>query len=223
MFIPIPVHIRDGQKLDSYPLANTVLIAINVLVFWWGWHPWVGTGSSPLTILTYAFGHADVWHLAANMFTLLIFGTAVNRRVGNEWYLVIYLGSSCALGLFVWLFVPGHFLGASGAIFAVIAVALLLLPSARIDIAYFALFPTTLLVGLLHAPHQPAGWFIRWDRFLMRAWWGLFLVPLLELWGLIAVGWNWTNLGHLLGLLFGILAVLLLPTRITLNRRWSAA
>ena len=46
-----------------------------------------------------AFGHADLWHLAGNMLTLLVFGTPVNRRLGNGWYLVAYMGSAISLGL----------------------------------------------------------------------------------------------------------------------------
>ena len=48
---------------------------------------------------------------------------------------------------------------------------------------------------------------------------GLLLIPFLELWGLFWSGWNWTNLGHLVGLVCGIAAVLLLPTRVTMKRR----
>ena len=47
---------------------------------------------------------------------------------------------------------------------------------------------------------------------------GLFLVPLLEISGLVSRGWNWTNLGHLFGLVCGIVCVLLLPTQISMNR-----
>jgi membrane associated rhomboid family serine protease len=218
MFIPLPVRLHDGREFHAIPVVNGLLVVVNVLVFWLGWHPWVGPGTGLSTVLTYAFGHADLWHLAGNMLVLLVFGTPVNRRLGNGWYLVAYLGSAIALGLFARLFSAGHLIGASGAIFAVIAIACLLLPSAIIEIWYFAMFPLTLLIGLLQRPKHWVFWFIRWDWFEMRAWWGLFLVPLLELWGLLWCGWNWTNLGHLLGLLCGVGAVLLLPTRISMNR-----
>ena len=217
MFLPLPIKLRDGREFHSIPVVNGVLVVVNVLIFCLGWRPAVGPGTGPLSILTYAFGHADFWHLVGNMLALLVFGTPVNRRLGNGWYLVAYLGSAIALGVFARLFASGPLIGASGAVFAVIAIACLLLPSAIIEIFYIALFPTTLLVGLIQRPKHWVFWFIRWDSFELRAWWGLFLVPLLELWGLFWAGWNWTNLGHLLGLVCGFCLVLLLPTRVSMR------
>ncbi len=219
MFVPIPVNLRDGREFETIPVVNGLLVACNVLVFWIGWHPVVGPGTGLLSIITYAFGHANVYHLVGNMLALLVFGTPVNRRLGNGWYLLAYLGAATSLGLFARLFSPGLLIGASGAIFAVIAIAILLMPSAIIEVFYFALFPFTLLIGLVQPPKHWVFWFIRWDKFELRVWWGLFLVPLLELWGLFCNGWNWTNLGHLFGLLCGVAIVLLLPTEITMKRR----
>jgi membrane associated rhomboid family serine protease len=219
MFFPLPVSLRDGRDFEPIPVVNGLLVVINVLIFWIGWHPMVGPGTGILSILTYAFGHASVYHLVGNMFALLVFGTPVNRRLGNGWYLIAYLGAAITLGLFVKLFCPGWLIGASGAIFAVIAIALLLMPSAVLDVYYFALFPVTLITGVLQPPKHWVFWFIRWDFFAMRVWWGLFLVPFLELSGLYWNGWNWTNLGHLAGLVCGVIIVLLLPTEITMRRR----
>lgn len=217
MFLPVPIKLRDGREFHAIPVVNGLFVVINVLVFCAGWHPAVGPGTGPFSILTYAFGHAGLWHLAGNMLALLVFGTPVNRRLGNGWYAIAYLGSAMALGLFARLFAPAGLIGASGAIYAVIAVASLLLPAAIIEVFYIALFPTTLLVGLVSRPKHWVFWFIRWDTFELRAWWGLFLVPLLELWGLFWSGWNWTNLGHLFGLVCGVVVVLLLPTRISMR------
>jgi membrane associated rhomboid family serine protease len=219
MFIPIPIRFHDGREFHAIPVVNGLLVVLNVLIFVLGWQPYVGPGAGLFSVVTYAFGHAGVYHLVGNMLALLVFGTPVNRRLGNGWYLVVYIGTVLAMGIFARLFCYGHFLGASGAIFAVIAIALLLFPSALMDIAYFALFPVTLIAGLLSPPKHWVFWFIRWDVFQLRAYWGLLLVPLLELWGLFWVGWNWTNLGHLSGLLCGVIAVLFLPTSITMNRQ----
>lgn len=218
MFFPIPIRIRDGRQFHAIPVVNGILVVINVLVFCLGWHPAVGSGTGLFSVLTYAFGHADVCHLAGNMVALLVFGTPVNRRLGNEWYLLSFLGSALFLGLFARLFCSGLLIGASGAIFSVIAIACLLLPSAIIEIWYFALFPMTLPLGVFNRPKPWVYWFIRWDTLEVRAWWGLIFVPFLELWGLFRIGWNWTNLGHLLGLLCGVAVVLLLPTPIAMNR-----
>src|SRR5579872_2161990 len=148
MFFPVPIRLQDGRDFHAIPVVNGLLVVINVLIYSLGWHPFVGPGTGFFSILTYAFGHAGLWHLSGNMLALLVFGTPVNRRLGNGWYLLAYLGSALFLGLFAWLFSGGYLIGASGAIFAVIAIACLLLPSAIIEIWYFALFPMTLLIGL---------------------------------------------------------------------------
>ena len=219
MFVPIPVKLQDGREFETIPVVNGLLVVANVLAFWIGWHPVVGPGTGLLSILTYAFGHANVFHLIGNMLALLVFGTPVNRRLGNGWYLISYLGAAVTLGLFARIFSPGLLIGASGAIFAVIAIALLLMPSAMLEVYYFALFPVTLITGVLSPPKHWVFWFIRWDSFQLRVAWGLLLVPLLELWGLYWNGWNWTNLGHLFGLVCGVIIVLMLPTQITMKRR----
>lgn len=221
MFIPIPIRFHDGRAFHVIPVANGLLVALNVImfVFGYGGELAVGRGSGLLSILTHAFGHAGIYHLAGNMLALLVFGTPVNRRLGNGWYLIVYLGSVLAMGLFAWLFCSGRMVGASGVIFAIIAMALMLFPSALIEIAYFAMFPVTLIAGILSPPQHWVFWLIRWDVLTLKAYWGLLLVPLLEFWGLFWSGWNWTNLGHMSGLLCGVVAVLLLPTTITMNRK----
>ena len=163
MFFPLPIKVRDGRHFQAIPAANSLLVALNVVIFCLGWHPSVGRGSSPFGIVTYAFGHADIGHLSFNMLTLLVFGSALNRRIGNVWYLLTYLGSSIALGLFAWVFRSGTMMGASGAIFAVIAMTMLLPPMATVESFYFALFPVTLLLAFIKPPPQWVFWFIRWD------------------------------------------------------------
>jgi membrane associated rhomboid family serine protease len=153
------------------------------------------------------------------MWTLLVFGNPLNRRLGNGYYLALYLGTLLTLGVFARLFCTGYLVGASGAIFGVVAACVLLMPSAMVDLYYFALFPITLLIGLFHRPAHWLFWFIRWDRFEMRAVWGILLVPFLEVWGLYWWGWNWTNLGHLFGVVCGVAIVLMLPEELTMKRR----
>jgi membrane associated rhomboid family serine protease len=223
MFIPVPYRLLDGREFQPIPVVNALLIVVNVMVYCLGWHPVVGPGTGLFSVVTYAFGHAGAMHLIGNMLALLVFGTAVNRRLGNGWYFLVYFGSALAIGLFARLFLSSYLLGASGAIFAVIAVATLLLPSAVIEIGYFALFPMTLLIGLFSRPKHWVFWFIRWDSFSMRCVWGLFLVPLLEVMGLFLNGWNWTNLAHLAGVACGIAAVLLMPAQVTMRRSRRSA
>ena len=219
MFFCLPVSVEDQRRRESVPIANGVLITINVLLFWFSQVMYVGPGTGFFSIATYAFAHAGIVHLLGNMWVLWVFGNPVNRRIGNGYYLLAYLGTVVVVGLLARLFFGQAVLGSSGAIFAVMAICLLLIPSALVEVFYIAIFPLTVLVGLVSKPEHWVFWFIRWDRFKIRALWGLLIVPALELWGLFWWGWNWTNIGHLLGLVCGVAFVLLLPVKISMNRR----
>ena len=155
------------------------------------------------------------------MWVLWVFGNPVNRRLGNGLYLLVYLGCLLAVGLFARLILPVGLVGASGAIFAVITIALILMPAALIESAYLALFPLTLLLGLWNRPKYELNWFLSWGIVAVPAWWCLVLIPLMELfsvfWRWWTFGWisSWTPGAHLLGILCGVAAVLMLPARIT--------
>ena len=98
------------------------------------------------------------------MWFLWLFGNPVNRRLGNKYYLLSYLGTILALGLFAWLFAPGRLRGSSGAIFAVMLLFMMLMPRAVVRVGYVALFPFTLLVGLFSRPKNWVFWFLRLGR-----------------------------------------------------------
>jgi len=232
MFLFMPVRVHESSGSERVPWANSLLIVVNVLVFVFlteifGWNLAVGRGTSLPTILTYGFAHSGPLHLISNMWFLWLFGNPVNRRLGNGYYLLSYIGTIVALGIFAWLFAPGLLLGSSGGIFAVMLLFMMLMPRAVVQIGYVALFPVTLLIGLFSRPKDWAFWFVRWDTFDFHSWIGFVLITLLEVWslwsGLWAGYWNWTNLGHLFGLMCGVVIVLLLPTQVTMNRRLRAS
>ena len=184
MFAFVPLQLKQPGTKTTIPVVNATLVAINVLAFFFGWCDcWaVGPGTGLLSILTYGFAHVSTAHLVANMWVLLVFGNPVNRRIGNFYYLLTYLGSIVALGLFAKLLLGAPLMGASGAVFAVVTIAVILMPSALIEIGYLALFPITLIVGLLSKPAHWVYWFIRVGVFSLRALWCLLLIPLMQLW-----------------------------------------
>jgi len=89
------------------------------------------SGRGALSLVTYMFLHAGFQHLMTNMFVLFTVGRAVEKEVGTRRFGLIYLGSGVLGGL-------AHVtvntrssvpvVGASGAIFGLIAVLLLLMP-----------------------------------------------------------------------------------------------
>ena len=206
MFVAVPIEIRQVRASNILPTANSVLVAINVIVFGLGvtsnWH--IGPGQAWWSVLSYGFTHASAWHLIGNMYVLLLIGNPVNRRLGNAYYALAYCGTIVAMGLLGWLSGLGPLMGSSGAIFAVVAMFILLMPAAIVKLSYLALFPVSLLVGLINKPDEWLEWFFRYGTFHVRAWWTVMIVPLIELWGLfwwrIALGaWESNHLSHLIG------------------------
>jgi membrane associated rhomboid family serine protease len=219
MFLVLPWKLRHAGASHRPPAANVAIIAISVAFYVFGGYWPVGPSTGPLSILLYAFSHASFWHLTLNMWTLWVFGNPVNRRLGDGHFLLAYLGSAVALGLFARLVMPVAMVGSSGAIFAVIVIALILMPAAVLEVACVALFPLTVVVGLLSKPKHLLEWLARGVIHPVVALWALALIAILQLVSFFWCGWSPTHLAHLLGMLCGLAVVLLLPTRVTMGRR----
>jgi len=94
-------------------------------------------------LLTSAFLHENILHIAFNMYALYLFGPFVEQALGRVRFIAAYLTMSVGASAFVyWLSDPGTLtIGASGAIFGLFGMALILLLKAKQDV-------TTLLVLL---------------------------------------------------------------------------
>lgn len=223
MFVLLPTRVQQPHSGSAAPWANCCLVAFTIVAFVCGWSSswYIWPDSGRWSILTYGFAHGSPWHLIVNMIVLAVIGNPVNRRLGNGWYLLTYFGTMLALGcLGRWLGI-GPVGGASGAIFAVVTVFLLLMPAAHVRLAYAAAFPITLLVGLIKPPAEGLMWFIRWGSLSVRAWWCILLIPVMEAvsfvsWRITLGIWPWTHPAHLLGMVCGLGVVLLLPERISM-------
>lgn len=90
----------------------------------------------PWTIITNLFVHGGMWHITANMLTLFFFGSYVIRLIGTINFLLIYfLGGIFGNILFMLLASPySMVVGASGAIFALEGLLVLLAPQMRVVI-----------------------------------------------------------------------------------------
>ncbi len=227
MFFILPWKLKQTGNQPTIPAANIALIAVNVLIWLFDGHWAVGRGTGALSILTYGFCHFGFWHLVVNMWTLWVFGNPVNRRLGNTLYVLVYLGTIVTLGLFAWLILPVQLVGSSGALFGVMAIALILMPGATLDIACVIWFPLTVVVGLFSKPDNLLHWLLRWAKYSIPALWCLLLIPLMQvlslLWCGIFSGWSWSPVAHLLGMLCGVIVVLMLPARISMGRRSASA
>jgi membrane associated rhomboid family serine protease len=93
-------------------------------------------GSQPWTLVTYMFLHASWTHIIFNMISLYFLGTFTIYVVGETAFLVSYFIGGIVSGLFVLLFNPifpeGAVVGASGAIFALGGLLMVLRPNIKV-------------------------------------------------------------------------------------------
>jgi len=127
------------------------------------------------SLVTYAFVHADLWHLLGNLVFLWVFGDNVEDAMGHLRYLAFYLVSAVAAGLFHAVMMPasdGPLVGASGAIAAVVAAYLVLHPRTKLWILAFGRIPlrisarwplaiwvATQFVSVFTGGDEPVGWY----------------------------------------------------------------
>jgi membrane associated rhomboid family serine protease len=154
------IPIRDTIRSETYPVVNSLIIAINVLVFFielsqgprldgfiktYGLVParysvpqisaYFSTGQQAIAFLTFMFLHGGFLHLLGNMWFLYIFGDNVEDRLGHLRYLIFYLVCGLASGI-SHLALNWHSqtptIGASGAIAGVMGAYLILYPKAKV-------------------------------------------------------------------------------------------
>ncbi|MFO8164056.1 MAG: rhomboid family intramembrane serine protease [Thermodesulfobacteriota bacterium] len=154
------IPIRDTIRSNSYPVVNTAIIALNVILFiieltqgeglnrfiyTYGLVPakytipaisaYFTLGQQMLSFLSFMFLHGGFFHLLGNMWSLYIFGDNVEDRLGPFRYLFFYLLCGFASGL-SHLLINYHSqvptIGASGAIAGVMGAYMILYPKSRI-------------------------------------------------------------------------------------------
>lgn len=154
------IPIRDTIRSETYPIVNSCIIAVNVLVFFvelsqgerldgfikiYGLVParysvpqiadYFTTGHQVLSFLTFMFLHGGFLHLLGNMWSLYIFGDNVEDRLGHLRYLMFYLLCGLASGI-SHLAINWHSMiptiGASGAIAGVMGAYFILYPRAKV-------------------------------------------------------------------------------------------
>ncbi len=152
--------IRDTIQSKNYPVINSAIIGVNVVLylvelaqgrdiglflFNYGLVPArytvpqiaadFGFGQQMLSFISFMFIHGGFFHLFGNMWSLYIFGDNVEDRLGHLRYLLFYLMCGWVSGLSHLAFnaysrIPT--VGASGAIAGVMGAYLILYPRSRI-------------------------------------------------------------------------------------------
>jgi hypothetical protein len=145
------------------------------------------------TIITSMFMHSGVAHLFVNMFSLMFLGAFVERLIGSKRFLGVYMISGIVAGLFYVLFagalggmdIPA--VGASGAIFGIAGMLVILTPKMPVYIMFIPI--------------------------AMPMWFGVILMLAL-MWVLsITINLPIGNAAHLGGLLTGIVYALYLRNK----------
>ncbi|MGD2178000.1 MAG: rhomboid family intramembrane serine protease [Anaerolineae bacterium] len=219
------IPLRDNIPSRRFPIVNTGLIALNVLIFLfetvalsseplhqftysWGLVPadfWrVGSLRSWITLFTSMFLHGGWWHLISNMLALYIFGDNIEDRVGHVLYLVFYLLSGVAAGgahLVAYSQSTIPTVGASGAIAGVLGAYLVLYPRARV----LTLVPIFYFLRLIEIPALVYLGF--W--FISQLFNGLFALTAADVFQSGGVAW-WAHIG---GFVFGLAVIRIIASR----------
>ena len=154
------IPIRDTIESKTYPVVNSIIIALNVLLYLvqlaqgdrlnqfiitYGLVPvrysvpqigaYFTFGQQVLSLFSFMFIHGGFLHLLGNMWSLYIFGDNVEDRLGPIRYLLFYILCGLLSGL-SHLFINWHSqiptIGASGAIAGVMGAYFLLYPGAKV-------------------------------------------------------------------------------------------
>ena len=110
------------------PIITYALIAINIVMFilsetfvvdasWLFMSKWYFRIGEYWRVITYAFVHGGIIHLACNMYSLYVIGSQIEQVYGKVKYITIYLLSAVIAGLVSGLLNNAGSVGASGAIF----------------------------------------------------------------------------------------------------------
>ncbi|MBU1356690.1 MAG: rhomboid family intramembrane serine protease [Candidatus Edwardsbacteria bacterium] len=163
------IPLKDDIPSSRFPVVNTILIALNGLVFFYE----VGLGHEvsqfiqrfgmiPANLMNQGFGgwgnifssmfiHGGWEHIIGNMLYLFIFGDNVEDALGHFRYLLFYLLCGIAAAWGHILFNPHSIIptvGASGAVAGVLGAYLLLYPRARV----LTVIPIGIFIRIIKVP-----------------------------------------------------------------------
>lgn len=105
---------------------------------------------STYTLNAYGGLSVNIWHLGINMFVLLIFGVALEEAIGKRKFIKLYLISGVGSAIIYMLLTGAStitMIGASGAVFGVLAGYAILFPKRWVFI--FGLFPMPAIVFII--------------------------------------------------------------------------
>src|SRR2546423_5337200 len=151
MLLPL----RSKNPPERFPIGTLCLIGINLLVFALTVDDTLHVRAevlrtagislanfNPFSLIAHLFVHANLLHLAGNMWFLYLFGFAAEGRLRTPRFLVVYFaagfaGSLLHQAMFGQVNADSFSYGASGAIMGVMGGALFMFPFSKVD-CFFA-------------------------------------------------------------------------------------
>jgi rhomboid family protein len=122
--------------LGKGPLYSLLSLSLDGIQHGFIWQP-----------VTYMFLHASFTHILFNMFTLFFLGPETERAMGSRHFLAMYMLSGIVGGLgWLWLSAApmDACVGASGAIFGMLAAFATLFPKRQLTLLIFFIFPVSM-------------------------------------------------------------------------------
>jgi len=90
----------------------------------------------PIQIITHMFMHGDVTHLFFNMLGLYFLGPYVESSLGPKRFLILYLSCGFVASLAQMILSPGIIVGASGAVYGVLAAFATMYPNLQLMLLF---------------------------------------------------------------------------------------
>lgn len=190
-------------------IINTIILVATMLIGdamyqYFALFPFESPLFRPYQMITHMFMHGGIWHLFFNMYTLLIFGSVLERIWGSKKFLIFYfvtgLGAALCHNLVLHIEISSFTaanetlkamtvmrtptVGASGAIYGVL-------------LGYGMLFPDNVLQLIFPPVALKAKWFI------------VIFAGIELLTGITGLGGGIAHFAHLGGMLFGLILILI--------------
>ena len=130
---PVPISLPASSPRVTYIILGVTVAAYLVQLltqYIYGYDLAVGLGAKANDAIragqlwrffTPMLLHGSILHIGFNMYALYIFGIGLERRYGHGRFLLLYILSGFAGSVFSFLFSSAYSIGASGAIFGLVA------------------------------------------------------------------------------------------------------
>lgn len=142
----IVIYFLMGSEANQYGT-----IPIKYVVLWGGNFSGLALGSESWRLFTSVFLHLNFIHLVMNVYSIIIVGAMLEKRIGSIWFIIYFIlfGIAGSIASIIWN-VYTVSAGSSGAIFGLVGLYLLisLKPSKERDIIHSSNILTVIIVNL---------------------------------------------------------------------------